>query len=108
MSAKLFIGNLPRSATDQTLSEFVSGAGFHVASAGVIRDRMPGMPRGFDFVELAEGEDRQRAIVGLNGQSLDGRPLTVKEARPQRPDFARSRGGCGRSNFGRPRYFTDF
>jgi hypothetical protein len=44
----------------------------------------------------------------LNGQSLDGRPLTVKEARPQRTDFAQTRGGGGRSNFVRPRDFTDF
>ncbi len=106
MATKLFIGNLPHSATDQTLTEFVTGAGFQVASAVVIRDKMTGTPRGFGFVELAEGQDLQRAIAGLNGQSLDGRPLTVNEARPQNTDFARPRGGDrGRDNFSRRRNY---
>lgn len=82
MPTKLFVGNLPHSTTDASLGEFVTGAGFQVASALVIRDKMTGTPRGFGFVELAEGEDVQRAIAGLNGQSLEGRPLTVNEARP--------------------------
>lgn len=93
--AKLFVGNLPHSATDSSLNEFVTHAGFHVASAVVIRDKMTGTPRGFGFVELAEGEDLQRAIAGLNGQPLEGRPLTVNEARPpqQRTGFSGERGG---------------
>jgi RNA recognition motif-containing protein len=95
MATKLFVGNLPHSTTDQGLNEFVTGAGFQVASALVIRDKMTGSPRGFGFVELADGEDVQRAIAGLNGKSLDGRPLTVNEARPQRNDFSRPRGGGG-------------
>ena len=95
MATKLFVGNLPHSTTDAGLSEFVVNAGFQVASAVVIRDKMSGAPRGFGFVELAPGEDIQRAIAGLNGQSLDGRPLTVNEARPQRADFSRPRGGGG-------------
>ena len=104
MATKLFVGNLPHSATDQTLNEFVSGAGFQVASAVVIRDRMTGTPRGFGFVELADGASVQRAITSLNGQSLDGRPLTVNEARPQRADFGRPRdGGSGRDSFSRRR-----
>ena len=106
MATKLFVGNLPHSATDQILSEFVTGAGFQVASAVVIRDRMTGTPRGFGFVQLADGEDHQRAITGLNGLSLDGRPLTVNEARPQRTDFARPpEGGGGRDNFSRRRNY---
>jgi RNA recognition motif-containing protein len=108
MPTKLFVGNLPHSITDAALSEFVTGAGFQVASAMVIRDKMTGTPRGFGFVELAEGEDAARAIAGLNGQSLEGRPLTVNEARPPRNDFSRPRGGGGgggRDNFrGRRNY----
>ena len=103
MATKLFVGNLPHSATDATLAEFVTNAGFQVASAVVVRDKMTGTPRGFGFVELGEGEDIQRAIAGLNGQSLEGRPLTVNEARPPRTDFSRSRGGGGgggRGGFG--------
>jgi len=103
MASKLFVGNLPHSTTDATLGEFVTNAGFQVASAVVIRDKMTGTPRGFGFVELGEGQDIQQAIAGLNGQSLEGRPLTVNEARPQRTDFSRFRGGGGRDNFRRRR-----
>ncbi len=102
MAHRLFVGNLPHSVTDSTLSDFVVNAGFQVASAVVIRDKLTGQSRGFGFVELAEGEDFQRAIEGLNGQELEGRKLTVNEARPQRTDSSRSRGGGGgRSRFNR-------
>src|SRR5271157_3227141 len=104
MATKLFVGNLPHSTTDQGLGEFVTNAGFQVASAVVVRDKMTGTPRGFGFVELGNGEDLQRAIAALNGQSLEGRPLTVNEARPLRPDFPRPRGGGGgRNSFSRRR-----
>ena len=86
MGQRLFVGNLPRSISDESLSEFVSGAGFQISSAVVIRDKMTGESRGFGFVELSEGEDPNRVIEGLNGQSLEGRKLTVNEARPQRTD----------------------
>ncbi len=95
MAQKLFVGNLPHDISDGELNEFVANAGFRVTSAVVIRDRMTGQSRGFGFVELAEDEDFQRAIGGLNGQSLHGRRLTVNEARPQRTDFSRPRGGGG-------------
>lgn len=95
MSRKLFIGNLPHSTTDAALSDFVTNAGFQVASAVVIRDRMTGEPRGFGFVELAESEDLERAIGGLNGQVLEGRRLTVNEARPPRTGSGRPEGGGG-------------
>ena len=99
MGQRLFVGNLPRSVTDNVLSEFVTNAGFQVVSATVIRDKMTGESRGFGFVELADEEDMQRAIQGLNGQALEGRPLTVNEARPQRAGFGGGgpqRGGGGR------------
>ncbi len=95
MASKLYVGNLPHSTTDSALNEFVTNAGFHVASAVVIRDKLTGEPRGFGFVELAEGENLQRAIGGLDGQSMEGRRLTVNEARPQRTDFSGPRGGGG-------------
>ena len=100
MASKLYVGNLPHSTTDGTLNDFVINAGFQVASAVVIRDKMTGQARGFGFVELAEGEDVQRAIAGLNGQALDGRTLTVNEARPQRTGFSAQRGGGGRDRGG--------
>jgi cold-inducible RNA-binding protein len=100
MPQKLFIGNLPHEVTDSVLGEFVSNAGVQAASTVVIRDKATGQSRGFGFIELAEGEDMERAIAGLNGQSLGGRRLTVNEARPQRNDFGgggghRSGGGFG-------------
>ncbi len=95
MAQKLFVGNLPHSLTDSALNDFVTSAGFQVASAVVIRDKMTGDSRGFGFVELADGEDLQRAIEGLNGQSIEGRRLTVNEARPQRTDFSRPSGRGG-------------
>ena len=98
MALKLFVGNLSRTATDDALSEFVNNAGFRAASTVVIRDRGTGDSKGFGFVELAEGEDLERAIRELSGQALDGRPLTVNEARPQSAGFAGGRGGGG----GRP------
>src|SRR5690242_19353862 len=94
MASKLFVGNLPHSTTDAGLNEFVTNAGYRVASALVIRDKMTGQPRGFGFVELAEGENLQRAIGSLNGQALEGRTLTVNQARPQqRTGFSGQRGG---------------
>jgi RNA recognition motif-containing protein len=93
MPQKLFVGNLPHEVTDSELGEFVSGAGFQAASAVVIRDKTTGQSRGFGFIELAEGEDLERAIAGLNGQSLQGRRLTVNEARPPRNDFGGGGGG---------------
>jgi cold-inducible RNA-binding protein len=102
MALKLFVGNLPHSINDAQLNEFVINAGYQVVSAVVIRDKLTGMPRGFGFVELGEGEDLQRAIAGLNGQTLEGRPLTVNEAKPQRTGFGRGPGGDGRGD--RDRY----
>jgi RNA recognition motif-containing protein len=104
MPQKLFVGNLPHEVTDTELHEFVSSAGIQANSAIVIRDKMTGQSRGFGFVELAEGEDLQRAITALNGQSLQGRRLTVNEARPQRADFGGSpHGGAEGRHRGYPR-----
>ena len=102
MPQKLFVGNLPHEVTDNVLLDFASNAGFQVASAVVIRDKATGQSRGFGFLELAEGEDMERAIAGLNGQTLQGRRLTVNEARPLRTDLGdRPRGGGGGGR-GRP------
>jgi len=106
MAQKLFVGNLPHSVTDSGLNDFVVNAGFQVASAVVIRDRMTGESRGFGFIELAEGEDMARAIQGLNGQTMEGRRLTVNEARPPRTGGGPSRphGGGGHRGGGRGGY----
>ena len=102
MAARLFVGNLPRSVADSGLADFVTGAGFQVSAATVILDKATGQSRGFGFVDLAEGEDVQRAIASLNGQTLEGRNLTVGEAHPQTRGERGSRppGGSGRGRNG--------
>ena len=91
--AKLYVGNLPFSADDVALGDWVGAAGFRVQSARVIMDRQTARSRGFGFVELTDGEDVARAIETLNGKDFGGRAVQVNEARPERP---RSGGGGGR------------
>ena len=76
------LGGLPYSTTDAQLSELFSPYG-PVLSARVITDRFTGQSRGFGFVEMGTGEAAQKAIQSLNGSKLNGRTLTVNEARPQ-------------------------
>ena len=82
MGTKLYVGSLPYSTTEQQLSELFSQHGT-VQSAKVITDRYTGQSRGFGFVEMATGEEAQKAITALNGAALGGRTLVVNEARPQ-------------------------
>lgn len=97
MSVKLYVGNLSFSTTEQDLQDQFSQYG-QVSSASLITDRETGRSRGFGFVELDSKEAAQTAIEGLNGKDLDGRALTVNEAKP-REDRGGSRGG-GRGGFG--------
>lgn len=82
MATNLFIGNLPYSAGDDELKEFFSQAGT-VASAKVITDRESGRSKGFGFVEMSSEEEAAEAIKTLDGKELDGRPISVSEARPR-------------------------
>lgn len=93
MAKKLYVGNLSYSTTDESLKAHFSAAGA-VASAMVIKDRDTGRSRGFGFVEMASDEDAEKAISMFHGQPLDGRPLSVNEAKPMTPRPARS------SNYG--------
>ncbi len=88
-SNKLYVGGLPYSTTDRTLEEVFSQHGT-VESARVITDRMTGRSRGFGFVEMASPEEAQAACDALNGTQLEGRSLTVNEAKPRE-----NRGGGG-------------
>lgn len=101
MAKKLYVGNLPYSATEDSLREFFSQAGT-VESAAIITDKMSGRSKGFGFVEMSADEEAQAAIDTLNGKDMDGRAITVNEARPKedRPQggFNRSRGGFGGGN----------
>jgi RNA recognition motif-containing protein len=96
MGKNLYVGNLSFKATADDLRELFSQHG-SVTSAQVIMDRETGKPRGFGFVEMADGS--QAAIDALNGQEFQGRPLTVNEARP-REDRRGGGGGGGGGNRG--------
>ncbi len=95
MNKKLYVGGLPYAVTEDKLKEIFSAHGT-VESARVITDRFTGRSRGFGFVEMTEDAEAQAAIDSLNGTELDGRTLTVNEARPQEK---RSEGGGGRDRW---------
>jgi len=99
MAKKLYVGGLSYSTTEDTLKETFSQAGT-VETATVINDKLSGRSKGFGFVEMSTDEEAQKAIDMLNGKELDGRTLTVNEARPMadrppRRDFNRGGGGRG-------------
>ena len=89
MSKKIYVGNLPFSATDDEVRSLFSEYGT-VQSVNLISDRETGRPRGFGFVEMADGADE--AIEALHQSEMGGRSLNVNEARPREP---RPRGGGG-------------
>lgn len=89
MSKKIYVGNMPFSCTEDQLRDLFSQHGT-VTSVSVITDRDSGRPRGFAFVEMGDGGDQ--AISALNEHEIDGRSLSVNEARPRAP---RSGGGGG-------------
>lgn len=92
MAKKLYVGGLSYNTTDEGLKEAFSQAGT-VASATIIMDRMSGRSKGFGFVEYESDEDAQKAIDMWNGKDLDGRKLTVNEARPLEARPPRRTGG---------------
>ena len=89
MSRKIYVGNLPWSTTSADLEAMFAEHG-PVSSAEVISDRETGRSRGFGFVEMESEEGMQAAVNALNGHEMNGRPLTVNEARERTP---RSGGG---------------
>ena len=91
MGKKLYVGNLPYSATEQALVEAFSQCG-KVESAKIITDRDTGRSKGFAFVEMSSDDEAQSAISKFNGADYEGRSMTVNEARPMVP----REGGAGR------------
>jgi cold-inducible RNA-binding protein len=89
MGLRLYVGNLPFSADEDTVRELFSQNDRSVTEVKLITDRETGRPRGFGFVEMGSDADAEGAIRDLNGFSMDGRALTVNEARE------RSSGGGG-------------
>ena len=98
MASKIYVGGLPYSTSESQLNELFATHGT-VESVRVITDKFTGQSRGFGFVEMTTAEEANKAIEALNGTQLEGRTLTVNEARPQE---ARSggRGGGGGSRGG--------
>ncbi len=93
MGKKLYVGNLAYGVTDSTLAQMFEAHG-SVQSAQVIMDRDTGRSKGFGFVEMSNDAEAQAAIAALNGKEVEGRSLTVNEARP-RPEGGGGRGGFG-------------
>jgi RNA recognition motif-containing protein len=93
MGKKLYVGNLPYSYTSQQLQELFAPHG-NVTSAQVIVDRATNQSRGFGFVEFDSDDTALKATEALNGHPLNGRPLTVNEAR-ERPMGGGGGGGGG-------------
>jgi cold-inducible RNA-binding protein len=92
---KLYVGNLPFSTSESALRDLFAAHGT-VTDVHIVTDRMSGQPRGFGFVTMGNRHEGQAAIDALEGHSIDGRNLTVSEARPKNDD----RGG---GNFSRGR-----
>ena len=91
MGRKLYVGNLPYSATEQSLREAFAASGT-VDSVSLITDRDTGQSKGFAFVEMSSDSEAQAATQALNGKMFDGRALKVNEAKPREN---RSGGGGG-------------
>ncbi len=95
----IYVGNLPFSATEETLRQEFSAYGT-VERASIITDRETGRSRGFGFVEMSDDGEAQAAIAALNGKEWEGRALTVNVAKPK----SDSRGGGGGGGRGRGRW----
>src|SRR3954467_8221186 len=97
MGTKLYVGNLSFNTTENELQELFSQAGA-VQEVMLMQDKFTGKSRGFAFVTMGSDQDAQNAVSKINGQTVDGRPLTVNEARPReaRPPG----GGGGRGGYG--------
>jgi RNA recognition motif-containing protein len=98
MGRKLYVGNLPYSATEQVLVDTFTECGT-VASAKIITDRETGRSKGFGFVEMSTDEEAAGAIEKFNGAAWEGRQMTVNEAKPQAPREGGG-GGGGRGGSG--------
>ena len=97
----IFVGNLEYQVNEEELKEFFSSQG-EVESARVIANRHTGRSKGFGFVVMPDDAEAKKAIEELNGKELNGRPVTVSEAR--RPEDERGGFGSGRGNGSAPEF----
>ena len=104
MSTQLFVGNLSFNTTENDLQDAFAAHGT-VVEANLMMDRATGRPRGFGFITMGSPEEAQKAIDAMNGATLDGRNLTVNEARPKEEraggGFRGGRDGGPRGGYGR-------
>jgi RNA recognition motif-containing protein len=104
MNTKLFVGNLSFNTTENDLQDAFAAHGV-VTEANLMMDRATGRPRGFAFITMNSPEEAQQAIEALNGATLDGRSLTVNEARPKEDraggGFRGERQSAGHGGYGR-------
>ena len=99
MSTKLYVGNLSYNTTENQLQDLFSAHG-PVTSVDLIMDKFSGRPRGFGFVTMESKEAAEAAVQALNGKNVDGRDLTVNEARPREDRPAGGGGGGYRGGSG--------
>jgi RNA recognition motif-containing protein len=101
MGSKLYVGNLSYNTTSSDLEQLCAQHGT-VQSAEIIQDRDTGRSKGFGFVQMGSDAEAQAAIAALHGQEVDGRALTVNEAKPreERPRGGGGGGGGGRGGYG--------
>jgi RNA recognition motif-containing protein len=99
MGKKLYVGNLAYGIGSSDLERMFAAHGT-VRSAEVITDRATGRSKGFGFVEMASDQEAQAAIAALNGKEVEGRSITVNEARPKEGGGGGGRGGYGGGGFG--------
>ena len=83
MATKLYVGNISFNTTESTLRTLFEGDGRRVDEVAIVMDRDTGRPRGFAFVQMGSPEDSRTAIEALNGREIEGRTLTVSEAKPK-------------------------
>ncbi len=94
MAKKLYVGGISYGTNQDTLKSHFAAAG-SVVSASIIMDKMTGRSKGFGFVEMTTDEEAANAVSMFNGKELDGRTLTVNEARPMEPRAPREGGSRG-------------
>ena len=105
MATRLFVGNLSFNTTEGDILDLFKKAG-NVTTCNLIVDKFTNKSRGFGFVEMSSQEEATKAIADINGKELDGRALTVNEAKPreERPRGDFGGGGGGRREESRSRY----
>ena len=99
MGTKLYVGNLSFNTTETDLQDLFAQAGA-VQEVTLMQDKFTGKSRGFAFVTMSNEADAQKAITDFNGKTVEGRPLTVNEARPREARPGGGGGGGGRGGYG--------